>query len=441
MRRKYNLDFWSMLKTRSLSSEQMINKTSSPVSKFAFTLTEVLLAVVIVGIIAALVLPALVTHYQEKGFEQAYKRDEQTIQNAIDGLAIAENKATFFETMMYTTEAPDSYADSSELFLKKYMRVSKLCGDNNGDCFAKKYYNYTKDNDKVVYTPDFKGSCAALKNGSSICLTTETNQGQITGLIDVNGMKGPNVLGKDLRPLIFGKHYIKPLSKNTSDIKDTNYLVSVIDPEPEPEPPEPPKPPEPECPADFFKWDLFCCQKNSSTITGFLHPCCNYPEIKNSNSVCQSRDIYIRPLILDLEYHISNNDFVDHHEVRYCGFRLDKNGLDPKPKVPAKIKGTAQRYKDSSGYDRTITLDCPYNTFKSSNSCNPVKTKYLAMHKLNHNNWVFADNGSDTYENKIQGYVFHLLPPFIQEKDYSINAYYNRCDYHFPELSGSSLEP
>ncbi|MGN0030806.1 MAG: type II secretion system protein [Candidatus Gastranaerophilaceae bacterium] len=436
MRRKYNLDFWDMLKTKSLRSEQMINKTSSSVSKFAFTLTEVLLAVVIVGIIAALVLPALVTHYQEKGFEQAYKRDEQTIQNAIEGLAITENKATFFETMMYTIEEPESYAESSELFLKKYMRVSKLCGDNNGDCFAKKYYNYTQDHDKVVYTPEFKGSCAALKNGSSLCLTTETNQGQITGLIDVNGMKGPNVFGKDLRTLIFDKHYIKPLSKNTSDIKDTDYLVTVIDPDPVPDP-DPEPDPEPECPADFFKWDLGCCQKNSSTITSFLHPCCQYSEMKLSIQACQYKDIAIRPLILVVQNY---SNFVDYKEVRYCGFKVDKYELNPL--VPTKITGKVQRLGTTNKYDYNITLDdCLYKKpLKLANSCSIGAGDYYQIYKLNTDGWVFADNGSTTYSDAKQGYIFKLLQPDIKTMDYQdVNP--KSCGDVFPVISGSQLDP
>ena len=193
-----------------------------------FTLTEVLLAVVIVGIIAALVLPTLITHYQDKGFSQKYTRETQTIKNTIDGLATTENKGSFFETMMYVDAEPQSYADSSEKFLKKYMRVSKLCGDNNGDCFAKTYYEY-KGGDKIVYKPDYKGSCAILKNGSSICIVPQIVNSGVSGIIDINGPKGPNVLGKDLD--IFGFDYKTrtELSKATGKTNDTQFLVEIKD--------------------------------------------------------------------------------------------------------------------------------------------------------------------------------------------------------------------
>ena len=83
-------------------------------------------------------------------------------------------------------------------FIKKYLRVAKYCGDTNSDCFADKYYEY-KDNKKEEYTPTYKGGCARLKNGMSICITPQIGARSIEGLLDINGKKGPNVFGRDLR--------------------------------------------------------------------------------------------------------------------------------------------------------------------------------------------------------------------------------------------------
>ncbi|MGN0031694.1 MAG: type II secretion system protein [Candidatus Gastranaerophilaceae bacterium] len=270
----------------------------------AFTLTEVLLAVVIVGIIAALVLPTLITHYQDKGFSQKYTRETQAIKNTIDGLATTENKGSFFETMMYVDAEPQSYADSSEKFLKKYMRVSKLCGDNNGDCFAKTYYEY-KDGDKIVYKPTFKGSCAILKNGSSICITPQVVAGGVSGIIDLTGIKGPNVFGKDLQTFTFEPMTRIGISKATGGIKDTQFLVEIKEEcegktcgcgdLPECDPcegqtcgcgtlPECP----PVCSTNPNNWDLTCCESNTSAITSHTHHCCTFGSIKSSISACQS---------------------------------------------------------------------------------------------------------------------------------------------------------
>jgi len=94
--------------------------------KVAFTLTEVLLATIIVGVISAIVIPAIVTRYQEKNLQLAQKRVVQAVSNSVDTLVVNEN-TDFFKTYMYQDEAPESYDDYSGKFLKKYFKISKFC--------------------------------------------------------------------------------------------------------------------------------------------------------------------------------------------------------------------------------------------------------------------------------------------------------------------------
>lgn len=231
--------------------------------KIAFTLTEVLLAVAVVGIIAALVLPALVTKFEDDLLTQATIRTTQSIQGVLDQLDITENKA-FHNTMMYVESEPASYADNSGLFLKKYMRISKYCGDSNGDCFAKKYYQYENITRKE-YVPTYKGACASLKDGSSICLTPQVAGNRIDALIDINGPKGPNILARDLRQISF-----EPKSKitydNISDGKVYHSDVAPLTPE--------------EDPCTVAPYGLACCRLNSSKIN-YESPCCVHAEFKN----------------------------------------------------------------------------------------------------------------------------------------------------------------
>ena len=262
---------------------------------YAFTLTEVLLAVVIVGVIAAIVLPAAITHFQERGFTQAYDREIKIIESAINGLAVNENKSSFFDTMMYVNTEPETYTESAEKFLKKYLRISKICGDNNGDCFGKKYYEY-KDNDKKVYSPEFKGSCASLKNGMSICITPQVGVNAISGFIDLNGPKGPNIFNKDLRTFSIETQTRTGFNKQTAEVLDTAFdpiQEGVEDPcsgkscgcgsLPDCTTPPPPQPP---CPPDKSTWDLSCCLTHSSLLTSTDSHCCSMTEVYNSVTAC-----------------------------------------------------------------------------------------------------------------------------------------------------------
>lgn len=180
--------FWENISYNSFISKALDNLNKIRGSKTpAFTLTEVLLAVLIVGIIAALVLPAVVTKYQDKAFESAFNREVHSLQDSIDSLAAVENQQSFYETTL---------AKTPETYMKKYLRVSKYCGTSGKDCFGKFYSEYS-DHEKKTYTPSYDGNCAILKNGTSVCLNV--NGGSIDMLIDVNGPKGPNVWGRDLR--------------------------------------------------------------------------------------------------------------------------------------------------------------------------------------------------------------------------------------------------
>ena len=72
-----------------------MSEESQYYSRAAFTLTEVLLACVIVGIISALILPVFISKYQAKSFDLGFQRMTKTLSNALDSLAITENKDYF----------------------------------------------------------------------------------------------------------------------------------------------------------------------------------------------------------------------------------------------------------------------------------------------------------------------------------------------------------
>ena len=243
----------------------------------AFTLTEVLLAVLIVGIIAALVLPAVVTKYQDKTFESAYNREVHSLQDSIDSLAAVENQQSFYETTL---------AKTPETYMKKYLRVSKYCGASGKDCFGKFYSEYS-DHEKKTYTPSYDGNCAILKNGTSVCLNV--NGGNIAMLIDVNGPKGPNVWGRDLRTYTHSVKGITGYDMSSNGIISLNQTPiednSNPDPDPDPTPDPTPTPtptPEPKCTAS--NTSLACCKERGIT-KGQSDPCCKYSYFDN-NSTC-----------------------------------------------------------------------------------------------------------------------------------------------------------
>lgn len=184
----------------------------------AFTLTEILLALAIVGVISMIVLPQVVTKYQNNIFNHAYDRETQSISDLISQLYVDEHAGDFHNTYMYLKEEPESYDDSSGKFLKKYFRTSLYCGGDKTKCFGKKYYNYENRTKKIYdFTP--KGSCALLKNGMSICISPQIGDNPITGFIDLNGKKGPNVKDRDLREFSIDPQTKTALDTTTKKIR------------------------------------------------------------------------------------------------------------------------------------------------------------------------------------------------------------------------------
>ena len=259
---------------------QLSNKKYAP---SAFTLTEVLIAVAIVGIIAGLVLPKLIENYQTKTMDSAFRREVQTIEDSINGLAVSENKADFFNTMMYKDTTPENYDDSSGAYMEKYLRTSKMC-DNPKDCFAPTYYQYEAGKSRKEYKPDYKGACAILKNGMSICMIPQIGAANITGIIDLNGKKGPNVLDRDLRTFSIAAKTRVGLNQDTEGVRKLDW-DNIKGEEDEPEPETPPAPPTPEDPCDVDKNSLECCKTRS--ITSSSDACCTYTSIYESNSACK----------------------------------------------------------------------------------------------------------------------------------------------------------
>ena len=109
--------------SKHLFTYSLINLLTS--KKAAFTLAEVLIALAIIGIVAAMTIPTLVAKYQEKVTVTRFKWVYSTLANAFT-MAVAENGVP--ETWDLNT--PESMAN----ILSKYMRISEKCHHTKG-CF------------------------------------------------------------------------------------------------------------------------------------------------------------------------------------------------------------------------------------------------------------------------------------------------------------------
>jgi len=161
---------------------------------FAFTLAEVLITLVIIGVIAALTIPNLMQKYQEQATVKKVQKFYSNLTNAYS-LAKKDN-GTVSEWGLTGTDA-ESAKKIYELLFKPYFKITKECGTASGGCFANTYYNFldgtswgNPETHKLYYK-------IALSDGSAVLFSALYEGIPIAILYDVNGKQGPNQFGID----------------------------------------------------------------------------------------------------------------------------------------------------------------------------------------------------------------------------------------------------
>ena len=159
--------------------------------KKAFTLSEVLIVLAIIGVVAALTMPMLMNNYQKTQQIVGLKKTYSQITDAIDRLMIDENVEKFSETTLHDQSTADPKA-----FFKKYFRVSKFCDDKTFEsCFP----TVTSLDKNTSGNPANGINCVVVKDGTSICLKiSDSGNYPPVFTIDTNGLSKPNIAGRDV---------------------------------------------------------------------------------------------------------------------------------------------------------------------------------------------------------------------------------------------------
>jgi len=158
----------------------------------AFTLAEVLITLGIIGVVAALTMPALIANYKEQQTIAKLKKVYSTFDNALH-MAINEQGSTADQWGLVASQ-PQPLAD----ILKPNLLISKDCGTQPKGCFAPAYYTLIGGsngfNDSNTLWSKF-----VLNDGTSAAVWTSASSPIIGWIaVDLNGKEGPNKSGVDL---------------------------------------------------------------------------------------------------------------------------------------------------------------------------------------------------------------------------------------------------
>ena len=200
----------------------------------AFTLAEVLITLGIIGVVAAITLPSLISNYQDKQFKTAYKKAYSDMSQALED-GIVENIFT-------RTEQKEQDAAVQEInFFKRKFKVVKDCSFEihnieacwkKGDTFCGGTCATGRREDGIDYehgSPANGASCFVDESGRNWCIMDS----QAIFFVDTNGFAKPNRFGKDRFIFVFGdknRHWAHQASNYTriipygGDIKTANYF-------------------------------------------------------------------------------------------------------------------------------------------------------------------------------------------------------------------------
>ncbi len=183
----------------------------------AFTLAEVLITLAVIGVVAALTLPGLIQNHNEKAWSTAKDLWEKKLTETVrrmntDGVMTGHN----------TTE------DFMDTF-KQYMKVIKTCDNTDiNKCYSPKVVTTGKNDDPMEIETDSLTSASSMglkewqtntntmsfvvADGTTVIMAyqpecpyadpIEDTGSQVSCMgymVDINGKKGPNRVGKDIQ--------------------------------------------------------------------------------------------------------------------------------------------------------------------------------------------------------------------------------------------------
>ncbi len=145
--------------------------------KTGFTLAEVLITLAIIGVVAALTIPAVVKNYRATQLKTQFKKAYSILNQTVARMNLEEG------VIISKLPTPGGYNAFYNIF-KNYVKISKDCGES-GCVYIVPIHTLWDDGQLI------------LQNGMLVMIENFNSETLLT--IDINGMeKGPNAWGHDV---------------------------------------------------------------------------------------------------------------------------------------------------------------------------------------------------------------------------------------------------
>lgn len=184
--------------------------------KKGFTLAEVLITLGIIGVVAAMTIPSLLTNTNDQEYTTRLKKKFSEISQAFDQIR-ADNGGTLQGVFLGTTASPNAMNP----YILQYFNVADKAQTQNSvgntvwsDPSKWFFLNSQPHTDTCSGCAGYKFNDGSFMYTNSDAVSTCNDRG-ISGLcmilyIDLNGIKTPNIIGKDIHVLYVYKDKTVP---------------------------------------------------------------------------------------------------------------------------------------------------------------------------------------------------------------------------------------
>ena len=188
--------------------------------KNAFTLAEVLITLGIIGIVAAMTMPAIIQKNTEKTTVARLKKVYSTLSQAYLGVLSRDGSPDEWNLPYYTEDDGGQYILDK---FKPWLKIIKDCGTREKGCYTEGT-NDTQGNTaaKAILND---GICLSFKVWQNQCLSSFGNVQQVKNIcgiieVDINCLKNPNKQGHDIFRFFLTKDRIFPYGTALQDSGD-----------------------------------------------------------------------------------------------------------------------------------------------------------------------------------------------------------------------------
>lgn len=194
--------------------------------KKGFTLSEILITLTIIGVVAAMTIPSIVKFYEKQAAASSFMKAFTTVSSAASsireenggdfvGLATSTlNFANIFKPYLSVLKFCTDVNDSANCYIPNNGNLYTLQGSIYADISPYPYSSYSKivTSDGFMYW--FENESQTCQGGKYSRNSVNENCGNLT--VDINGKKPPNTYGKDLFVILINKYNVTPYNTDTN---------------------------------------------------------------------------------------------------------------------------------------------------------------------------------------------------------------------------------